>query len=132
MTFAHPLRFLAAAQLLLATTMFASSHARADEGNRFVRPWNVTHTLPVNSMHLTPRTCEIDQISPRPNDPLEPHALPFERTRPLILDGVMYLETGPRSGAGGVRRAAVSQCPVDKNLWELGVVPRHFDPPRYY
>ena len=89
------------------------------------------HTLPVNSMQLAPRTCEIDQTSPRPNDPLDPRALSFERARPVILDGVMYLDTKPRSGAVGVGKAAVSQCPEHQKIWVLGVIPRRIASPRY-
>ena len=132
MTFAPHLRFRAAAQLLLAIAVVASPHARAEVGNPFARPWHVVHTLTVSSAHLTPRTCEVDQTSPRPNAPLEPRLSPFERVRPVILDGVMYLETGPRSNAVGVYKAAVSQCPDQSKMWTLGVIPRRIALPRYY
>ena len=133
MTVSTHLRFRTAAPLLVvATAMVASFHARADGGNRFAQPRNVMHPLPVNSMHLTPRTCEIDQSRPRPHDPLEPRALPLEQARPVILDGVMYLVAGRGSGAVGVRGAPVSQCSVHPNAWEFGVIQRHVDSPRYY
>ena len=90
------------------------------------------YTLPVSSTHLTPRACEIDQTSPPPNDRLEPGVLPFERMKPVILDGVMYLETGARPGAVGVRRAALSQCPDQSKMWTLGVIHRRIALPRYY
>ena len=132
MAFAPHLRFRAAAPLLVATALLACMRAQADGAKRFAAPSKAGHTMLAHSMGSEPGTCEIDQTKPRRHDPLEARALPSERTRPVILDGVMYFDTRPHSSTFGVRKAAVSQCRVHPNTWEFGVIQRHIDSPRYY
>lgn len=132
MTFEFNLRFRAVVPLPVATALLACTGAQADSANHFAGSGRAGHTVQAQSTRAEVRPCEIEQAKPRPHDPLEPRAVPFERARPVILDAVMYLDTRTRSGMVGMRRAAVSQCPVHKDLWELGVIPRHIDSPRYY
>ena len=132
MAFAPHLRFRATAPLLVATALLACTRAQADVAKRFVASGKTGHTVLARSMDSESGTCEIDQTKPRRHDSLEPRALLSERARPVILDGVMYLDTRPHSSTFGVRGAAVSQCPVHLNTWEFGVIHRHIDSPRYY
>jgi hypothetical protein len=132
MSFAPHLRFFAAAPLLVTTALLACTRAQADVAERFAASGKAAHTMLAHSMDSEPGTCEIDQTKPRRHDPLEPRALPSERARPVTLDGVTYFDTRPYSSTFGVRRAAVSQCPVHPKMWELGVIPRRIVSPRYY
>jgi hypothetical protein len=118
MAVATHFRFRLAVPLLVATAIVASTRAQAD------------------GMHSGPRTCDIDQAKPRRASPLEPDALPAEPARPVVLDGVLYLEYAPRSagtGGAGVHRAAEGpRCFAHPHTPEFGVIDRRIDSPRYY
>jgi hypothetical protein len=118
--------------LVVATAMVAPPRARAVGADLFASTWKASHTLQAHLTQAGPGTCKIDQAKPRPHDTLEPRALPFEPTRPVVLDGVMYLETGSQSSTGGSRRVALSRCSIHPNTREFGVIHRHIDSPRYY
>jgi hypothetical protein len=133
MAVATHLQFRMAAPLLVvATAMFAPPRARAAEEDPFASTSKATHTLQAQLTDSGPRACKIDQAKQPPHDALEPRALPFEPTRPVILDGVMYLETASQSGSGGSRSAALSRCSIHPNTWEVEVIHQHIDSPRYY
>jgi len=107
--------FRLAVPLLATMAMLTSTHASAD------------------AMRSDPRICDIDQAKPRGSEPLKPCALPFEPARPVILDGVMYLQNRPPSGATEVRRAAVTpRCSICPDIREFEVIHRCINPPRYY
>jgi hypothetical protein len=115
MAVATHFRFRFAVPLLATMAMLVSTRASAD------------------GMRSDPWACDIDQAKPRGSDPLKPRALPFEPVRPVILDGVMYLQSRPRSGATGVRRAAATpRCFAYPDIWEFGAIHRRINPPRYY
>jgi hypothetical protein len=123
---------MAAPLLVVATAMVAPPRARAVGADLLASAWKASHALQAHLTHSGPRTCKIDQAKPPPHDALEARALPFEPTRPVILDGVMYLETASQSGTGGSRSAALSRCSIHPNTWEVGVIHQHIDSPRYY
>lgn len=107
--------FRLAPPLLATMAMLASTRASADA----TRP--------------DPRACDIDRAKPRGSEPLKPRALPFQPARPVILDGVMYLQKRPPSGATAVRRAsATPRCFAQPDLWEFGIFHRRANPLRYY
>ena len=115
MAVATHFRFRLAVPLLATVAMLASTHASAD------------------AMRSDPRTCDIDQAKPRGSDPLKPHALPFEPARPVILDGVMYLQNRPTSGTTEMRRAvATPRCSICPDIREFEVIHRRINPPLYY
>jgi hypothetical protein len=115
MAVATHFRFRLAVPLLAIVAMLASTRASAD------------------AMHSDPRACDIDQAKPRRSEPLKPRALPFEPARPVILDGVMYLQNWSTSGATGVQRAAATpRCVAHPDIWEFGVFHRRINPSRYY
>src|ERR1700758_4616631 len=102
MAVASHLRFRMAAPLLVvAAAMVAPLRARPVGAELFASPWKASHTLQAHLTQSGPGTCKIVRAKLPPHDALEPRALPFEATRPVILDGVMYLETGSQSGTGG-------------------------------
>jgi hypothetical protein len=115
MAVATHFRFRLAVPLLVATAIVASTRAQAD------------------GMHSGPRTCDTDQAKPRRARPLEADALPVEPARAVVLDGVMYVESVPRSDAAAAHRAAASpSCPAHRRTRESGVIHRRIDSPRYY
>jgi hypothetical protein len=131
MTFVPYLRFRAAAPLLIAIALLACTRANADAADHLAASPKAGQSKPARSMHSGVPACEIDQTSPRSDNPPEARVLPVERTRPMILDGVMYLDNTPRSGAVGVGKT-VSQCSVHPKMWTLGVIPGRIAAPRYY
>ena len=130
MAVASHLRFRMAAPLLVvAAAMVAPLRARPVGAELFASPWKASHTLQAHLTQSGPGTCKIVRAKLPPHDALAPRALPFEATRPVILDGVMYLDNRPRSGAVGVGKT-VSQCSVHPKMWTLGVIPRRIAAPR--
>jgi hypothetical protein len=88
----------------------------------------------VVSVRAQPSGSDIDQMKLRPARHLAPRALFVEPTAPVVvLDGVMYLESTPRSDAVGVRRAAATpRRPGRPSMWEFGVIHRRIAERRYY
>jgi hypothetical protein len=133
MAVASHLRFRMAAPLLaVATAMVAPLRARPVGAELFASSWKASHTLQAHLTQSGPGICKIVRAKLPPHDALEPRALPFGPTRPVILDGVMYLETGSQSGTGGSHSAALSRCSIHSKTREFGVIHRHIDSPRYY
>jgi hypothetical protein len=129
MAVATRLRFRWTVPPMLAAAAVASTAAHANGMASSGSP----QTFAVISIHSQPSVCDIDQSQPQPSQPFEPRALLVEPTRPVVLDGVMYLENIPRSGVVGVRRAAATQqCPVSPNNRDFGVIHRSPDFHRYY
>jgi len=133
MAVATHLRFRMAAPLLVAATaMIAPPRARAVGADLFASARTGNHTRQAHLTQAGPGTCTIDQAEPRPRDTLEARALPSEPTRPVVLDGVMYLETRSQSGTGDSRSAVSSRCSIHPNTPEFGVIHQHIDSRRYY
>ena len=115
MAVATHFRFRLAVPLLATMAMLASTRASAD------------------GMRPDATDCDIDQAKPRRSEPLKPRALPSEPARPVILDGLLYVQNRPPSGATGVRRAAATpRCFAHSDIREFGVFHWRINPPRYY
>ena len=74
-------------------------------------------------------SCDVDDAKPPRPHPFEASPLPVQAERPLVLDAVMYLATTQRLGTAGAHGA---RCSSDPYNWELGVIDRRVEPPRYY
>jgi hypothetical protein len=108
---------------LLAATAMATAHA----GSGPPQP------LAVAPMYPRADTCDVEEAKPPRPRPLEPGPLPVRPAEPVILDGVLYLDSGPRSGTAGTRRAALTaSCSTGPFTWKSGVIDRRIDSPRYY
>jgi hypothetical protein len=134
MAIATRLSFRFLVPLLLAVAMVASARAQANGADLFASSRSGSpQAFPLASTHSRAGICDIDQAKQRRSGSVEPRALALEPERPVILDGVLYLENMSRSDAAGSRRpGAASSCSAHLDTRELGVIHRRIDSPRYY
>jgi hypothetical protein len=134
MAVATRLSFCSLVPLLVAVAMAASTRAQANGADPFAPSRSRSpQAFALASTLSRAAICDTDQAKQRLSASLEPRGVALEPQRPVILDGVLYLENMSRSGAAGSRKPdAASSCSAYLDTRDLEVIHRRIDSPRYY